>query len=213
MNKKIKNIIKISFIIISFLFLTIPWTSEATLVGTTNNATLGFTNGISTPFEVGIYRVGPTFPIDIYVNTHGQSVNAVAAYINYSASLFAVDNIDYTGSPFTIQWESSTSSPVGIIKISRSIAAPNNVNSTNAKIATLILRGLSDTTPSSDNFTFDFVAGDANKSAVFLADASGGTYILSGVYNAKISLDGTPPANVTNFTATAGDRLISLSWA
>ncbi len=212
MIKKIKNIIKIVFLIAPFLFLTTPLVSEATLVGTTNNAALGLSNGIISPLETGVYKVGPTFPIDIYVNTHGQAVNAVAVYINYNPALFTVDAIDYSGSVFTIQWESSTNSPVGMIKIGRSIAG-STINSTNAKIATLMLRGLTDATPSSDNFTFDFVAGDASRSAVFLADAQGGNNILSGVYNARYSLDGTPPANVSSFTATSGGGQISLNWA
>ncbi|MBU1102668.1 hypothetical protein KJ853_03385 [Patescibacteria group bacterium] len=202
MHKETKNIFKAVSLIISLLYLMIPLSSGAVLVGNTDNATLSLSPQLS------IYRVGPTFTVDITVNTHGQGVDTVAAYINYNTALFAVDVIDYTGSPFTMQAESSTSTPVGMIKITRGVPAPTTVNSTNAKIATLYMRGLGNTTPSADNFNFDFVAGDAGRSAVFMA----GTYVLSGVYNAQYTLDGTPPANVSSFTATAGDGQISLSW-
>jgi len=202
------KISKIIFLII--LSLTVPFAVSATLVGNTNNAVLGFSITGTVPFETGTFKTGVSFSLDLYVNTAGQGVNAVAAYINYNPSLFSVENIDYTGSLFPLQWEHSTSS--GKIVIGRSVSGANTVNSTNAKIATITLKGLADTSPSSDNFTFDFSPGDTTKSAVFLGGSQGGTYILSGVYNAKISLDGTPPPNVSNFIATAGDGQISLSW-
>jgi chitodextrinase len=206
MNKNNNN--KIIFLIA--LTLIIPFNISATLVGNTNNAVLGLSSGTTVPFEVGRFRTGTSFSLDLYVNTAGQEVNAVAAYINYNPSLFSVENIDYTGSLFPLQWEHSTSS--GKIVIGRTVSGANTVNSTHAKIATITLKGLADTSPSSDNFTFDFSPGDTTKSAVFLGGSQGGTYILSGVYNAKISLDSTPPPNVSNFTATAGDSQISLRW-
>jgi len=205
MIKKTKEIVKI-FLLISFLMLAlIPIGARATLRGTVNNAYLMFSNGVTTVLESGIYRTGAVFQIDLLVNTHGQGVDTVSAYINYNPSFFSV-TIDTSGSLFPTEAENSVSG--GKIKITRGITAPGTVNTTNGKIVTLNITGLADTTPSSDNFTFDFAAGDANQSNVFLA----GDPLLSGVYDMRLSLDGTPPANVSSFTATPGDSQISLSW-
>ncbi|PIY75155.1 MAG: hypothetical protein COY85_01085, partial [Candidatus Portnoybacteria bacterium CG_4_10_14_0_8_um_filter_40_50] len=205
MIKKTKEIVKI-FLLISFLMLAlIPIGARATLRGTVNNAYLMFSNGVTTVLESGIYRTGAVFQIDLLVNTHGQGVDTVSAYINYNPSFFSV-TIDTSGSLFPTEAENSVSG--GKIKITRGITAPGTVNTTNGKVVTLNITGLADTTPSSDNFTFDFAAGDANQSNVFLA----GDPLLSGVYDMRLSLDGTPPANVSSFTATPGDSQISLSW-
>ncbi|OGZ34075.1 MAG: hypothetical protein A2Y98_03315 [Candidatus Portnoybacteria bacterium RBG_19FT_COMBO_36_7] len=184
--------------------------AKAALVGNTNQATL-----LLSP-QTGSYQAGISFSIDVMVNTNNQSVNAIAAYINYNISLFAVDAIDYTGSVFTIQWESSTTSPAGMIKIGRSVPAPG-VTTANGKIATIRLRGLANTSPSSDNFNFDFTAGDANKSAVFLADTSGGTYILSGVYNAMYTIvggtaDTTAPTISSVLASSITSSGATISW-
>ncbi len=202
---------KFNFFSISVIFFLLIFStsiSQAALVGNTTQATLTLSP------DTGTYQAGQTFSVDIIVNTNSQPVNAVAAYINYNPALFTVDAIDYTGSVFTIQWESSTNSPVGMIKIGRSIAG-STVNTANGKIATLRLRGLTNTTPSSDNFTFDFAAGDANKSAVFLADATGGTYILSGVYNGRYTITGgaadTQAPTVTAFTIPSSATSLTIS--
>jgi len=202
---------KINFFSISVIFFLSIFSaslSQAALIGNTTQATLTLSP------DTGTYQAGQTFSVDVIVNTNSQPVNAVAAYINYNPALLAVDAIDYTGSVFTIQWESSINSPVGMIKIGRSIAG-STVNTANGKIATLRLRGLANTTPSSDNFTFDFAAGDANKSAVFLADATGGTYILSGVYNGRYTITGgatdTQTPTVTAFIIPSSATSLTIS--
>ena len=201
----LKSLIAISALSALMLAL-IPVNVDATLVGNTNNAILKFSNGITNPLESGVYNVGTAFSIDIMVDTHSQSVNAASVIINYPSSLFNV-SIDYTNSIFPMEALSTVAG--GRITISRGVTG--SVNTSNGRVATLNITGLSDTAPTSDNFSFDFVAGDANRSNVFLADTQG-TAILSGVYNARFSIDGTPPANVTNFTATPASGQISLNW-
>jgi len=201
----LKSLIAISALSALILPL-IPANVEATLVGNTNNAILKFSNSITNPLESGVYKAGTAFSIDIIVDTRSQSVNAVSVIINYPSSLFNV-SVDSTGSVFPMEALSTVAG--GKITISRGVTG--SVNTSNGKVATLNITGLSDTAPASDNFSFDFVAGDANRSNVFLADTQG-TAVLSGVYNARFSIDGTPPANVTNFTAAPSSGQISLNW-
>jgi hypothetical protein len=70
MNKNNNN--KIIFLIA--LTLIIPFNISATLVGNTNNAVLGLSSGTTVPFEVGTFRPGTSFSLDLYVNTGGQEV-------------------------------------------------------------------------------------------------------------------------------------------
>lgn len=196
---------KITVILTVIIFLsTVPLISQAGLVGNTNNASLSFNP------DSGIYRVGDTFGVDILVNTHGQNVVVVAAYLNYNPNIFKVVSVDISGSVFTMEAEKVIDSVNGKVKISRGSPSPG-VNTTNGNVATINLRGLTNSLPSSDNITFDFAAGATNESNVILDDGLG-TDILSGVYNARFTLDGTPPANVSNFSASSGDNSISLSW-
>ncbi len=209
---KIKNILK-SIILGIFLsaWTLIPWSTNAGWVGNENNATLILSPG------AGTYRVGNTFAVDIFVNTRGQNVVAVSAYLNYNPSLFEVvsindisDSIFGATNPDPKEAEKSIENIIGKVKITRGVPTPG-FNTTNGKVATLNVRGKTDTAPSSDNFNFDFTAGSTIDSNVILNDGLG-TDIISGAYNARFALDGTPPANVSSFTATPGDSQISLSW-
>ena len=196
---------KTTILIISLLILDlIPGITEAGLVGNTNNATFALWPDVNT------YKVGYTFSVDIMVNTHGQNVVVVAAYLNFNPNLFEVVSIDTSGSIFTTEAENIIDNTNGKIKITRGIPTPG-VNTTAGKVATLNIRGKTDATPTSDNFTFDFTPGSTIESNVILNDGLG-TDILSGVYNGRYTLDGTPPPNVSNFTATAGDGQVSLTW-
>jgi len=205
-NRRTLSLLTIISLTISLVFAFLPMKTEAALRGTTNNATLSLSP------DSGLYRTSAAFPIDILVNTHGQNVNAVSVYINFNPSLFSV-TVDTTGSVFPTEAVLSVIS--GKIIITRGIPAipsPGYINSINAKVATLNITGLTDTVPTADNFTFDFTVGVVEQSSnVFLADTQG-TPVLSGVYEGRYSLDGTPPANVSNFNATAGEGQISLSW-
>ncbi len=187
------------------LFSTVPYFSQAAWVGNTNNATLFLSP------DVGTYKANASFPIDIMLNTHGQYVVVVAAYINYSLSLFQVASIDTSSSIFTTEAEKDTGATTGVIKITRGIPSANHVNTASGKVATLNIIGLTDVAPSADNFTFQFTAGSTADSNIILDDGLG-TDIMSGADNGRYTIDGTPPANVSSFTATAGDGQVSLTW-
>jgi hypothetical protein len=203
--KKTKNILKSIVLTVFLLSWTFaPWLTTASLIGNTNNATFTFAP------SSGTYKVNSNFTVDIFVNTHGQNVVVVAAHLSFSSSLFNVVSIDTSGSVFTTEAENVIDNTNGKVKITRGIPTPG-VNTTSGKVATLTIRGLTNTAPSSDNFNFDFTSGSTIESNIILNDGLG-TDILSGVYNARFTLDGTPPANVSNFTATPGGGQISLSW-
>jgi len=204
MQNKTKILKGIGILIAVLSLVIAPSGGEAGLVGNTNNATLRLSP------DTGVYRVGGIFSVDILVNTHGQNVVVVAAYLDYNPSIFEVVSIDTSSSVFTMEAENVIDSTNGKVKISRGIPSPG-VNTTSGNVATINLKGLTDSIPPSDNITFDFTSGATNESNVILDDGLG-TDILSGVYNARFSFDGTPPANVSNFTATPGDGSISLSW-
>lgn len=203
MVSEIKKKLIVFSLIMPLFFSAIPYSSKAVLVGNTNNATLSLSP------NAGIYKIGNAYSVDILLNTHGQNVVAVAAYLNYNPALFQVASVDSTGSIFTMEIESVINVP-GNVKVTRGIPTPG-VNVTSGKFVTLNIIGLTDAAPSADNFTFNFTAGSTNDSNVILNDGLG-TDILSGVDNGKYGFDGTPPANVSSFAATAGDSLISLSW-
>lgn len=208
MNKKINNISKAVILILTLLFYSVPFLSHAAWVGTQNNATLFLSP------DVGTYKGGATFPIDVLINTHGQKVVGVSAYFSYNTSLFRVVSIDVSASVFSVEWENINDTTNGIVKIGRTApggpTAPG-VNTTNGKVATLNIQGLTNVNPTSDNFNFTFTAGSNTNSQVILDDQLG-TNILSGVDNGRYTIDATLPANVSSFTATAGDSQVVLSW-
>jgi hypothetical protein len=204
MIKNRKNIFIVIPLIISLIFLMVPNFGKAGWVGTQNNATL-----MLSP-NSGVYRASASFLIDILVNTHGQDVVVVAVYISYNTSLFQVASIDTSNSIFTTEAEKIIDSINGVIKITRGIPAPG-VNVTNGKVATINIIGLTDAIPSSDNFNFQFTAGSTADSNIILNDGLG-TDIMSGADNGRYTIDGIPPVNVSNFTATAGSGQVSLGW-
>lgn len=172
------NLLFISIIVLaSFIFL-LP--ANAALVGNTNQATLSITP------ETGSFNANDNFVASIYLNTHGQNVVVVAAYLYYDKSHFQAVSIDTTGSVFSFEAEKIIDPTNGKIKITRGIPTPG-VNLSNGLVAKINFKALSNVTPASDNLTFDFVAGLTNESNVILDDGQG-TDILSGVYNAKYTV-------------------------
>ena len=194
-------------ILIFLFFLSLvffPLTGKADLVGNSNNATLELSP------QSGIYKSNEAFPVDILVDTHGQDVVVAAAYLNYDPNLFEVTSIDDSDSVFAVQAEEVIDNDAGEVKIVRGSPSPG-VNVVDGKVATIYIKGLGNTTPSSDNISFDFVSGATDESNIVLDDTEG-TDILSGVYNGEFTVDANTPANISDFNANPGDSHISLSW-
>jgi len=192
MNKYILTITLIIFLLIGVL------SAKATLVGNINKAT--FT--ISPP--AGSYNANDNFAVSIYLNTNGQNANAVAVYLNYDRTHFQAVSLDVSESVFTIEFENIIDPAKGIIKIGRSQPTPG-INTTNALIAKINFKALSNVSPAADNLTFAFILGSALHSNVFLDDGLG-TPILSGVYTAKYIVGtGGPVTYPTSSLLRAGN--------
>lgn len=185
--KKLKCLIILMIFILTLI--VIPPDSKAALVGDTTKATL-----ILTP-ATAAYHVNDNFTTSISVNTKGQSVVAVAAYLNYDNTSFEATSIDIAGTVFnTAQFESIIDQGAGKIMITLGKQSPG-INSGNALVAKVNFKVINATNPSADNITFDFMTGSMIDSNVVKNDGLG-TDILSGVQNAKYSVaapDITPP--------------------
>jgi len=171
-----------SFLIFICLLAIFALTSKAALVGNTTQATL------SVSPESGSYNQNGTFTVSVNLNTNGQNVVVAAAYLNYDRNSFQAVSIDTTGSVFTVEAEKIIDSVNGIIKITRGKPTPG-VNTASGLIATINFKALYGVTPSADNLTFRFIAGDNTQSTVIKDDGLG-TNILSGVYNGRYTVSG-----------------------
>ena len=196
---KNKNIFSIVLIVLILALFFIP-SSQAALVGNTNQATL-----TAMP-QTGNYNINDNFPVSVYVNTHGQSVVVVAAYLNYDKASFEAVSINTTGSVFTMEAEKIIDSTNGVIKITRGIPSPG-VNTANGLVAVINFRAIAVTSPSSDNLTFQFTAGSTLESNVILNDGLGTDY-LSGVYNALFTVSSLPTFNFSLSTNPTSGTII-----
>lgn len=184
MSKKgIPSKITILVIGLSLGLITSPWIIEAELVGNNNQASLTFFPSI------GSYNIGDSFEVDIRLDTNGQPVVVVAAYIKYDQNHFRADQIDITDSVFIMEAEKVIEPTEGKIKISLGIPTPG-VNISDGQVATIKFTAISAVNPSSDNIVFDFLAGSTLESNVILDDGQG-TDILTGVNNARYEVVGT----------------------
>lgn len=172
--KKKKFPIFLVFVSIILILSGLAATARAALVGNTNQATLNLTPA------TGSYAVGDTFKVAINVNTKGQSVVVVAAYLKFDPNVFEAQDIDATGSVFSIGAENTINQAGGTVKITRGQATPG-INSASGLVALVTFKAKTLVSPTSDNITFDFTAGSTGDSNVILNDGKG-TEFLSGVY-------------------------------
>lgn len=217
MNRKnIISQITILALCLSLSFLISPSLIKADLIGNTSQATLSLSPA------TGSYSTGSIFNVDVIVNTNGQDVVVVAAYIKYKTNYFRADSIDTTNSIFTTEAEKTIDSTAGLIKITLGRPTPG-VNTTNGKVATINFTAIAATSPTTDNITFDFAAGSTLESNVILDDGLG-TDILTGVYNARYTVAGaggngnggtddlTPPAISSISVTSITDSGATINW-
>jgi hypothetical protein len=168
--------------------------------------------------NTGSYQVGNNFNVDILLNTDGQDVVAVAAYVKYDPTHFRVNSIETAGSLFTVEAEREIDSSHGLIKITRGKPTPG-VNTVSGKVASMNLTALAQTSPNTDNVTFVFGPGSASGSAVIQDDGLG-TSILGTVVNArfavspeiKISLQTPSSQSVFNSCSLLTPNQPKFSW-
>lgn len=175
--RKTKRIISACMIFL-FFGLTPVSASAYTLIGDKTRATLGLE--LSGRPEA----LNDNLSISIYVNTGGQNVVAVAAYLYYDKTNFQALNIDFSDSVFTNTFENTIDASNGKIKIAQAKPTPG-VNISKGLVAKVNFKVIGHASPANDNFIFDFTPGSTLDSNIVLDDGKG-TDIISGVYNEKI---------------------------
>ena len=204
--KKLNYLAAAALLALAVLF--IPTGTRAALIGNTTKATLSLS-----PATGSTYNVNDNFTVSINLNTNGQNVVVVAAYLNYDKNSFQVISLDTTGSDFTTALESTIDATNGKIKITQAIPTPG-INLANALVAKINFKALASTLPLPDNLTFDFTPGSTLDSNVIKDDGLG-TDILSGVYNARIwvNIPDTTPPGIFNVAAIASTTTATVTWA
>lgn len=188
-------------IIWAAVFLTLVWLmphsnlAASTLVGDNGGATLNLQPA------GGLYSPDENFTVSIYVNTNGQNVVVVAAYLSYDKNNFQAVSIDFSGSDFTNTFENVIDPINGKIKITQAKPSPG-INSARGLVARVNFKAINSVAPASDNFIFDFTPGSTVDSNIVLDDGKG-TDIISGVYNEKFGIDET--GSPSNSTTTPSD--------
>ena len=143
--------------------------------------------------ESGTYEVGEEFTVDVLVNTKGENVVAVGAYLNYDSTKFKLVNINTDNSVFNTNnscvyngrpCEIINSDTPGQIEIVKAKPSPG-VNTNNGLIAQITFQAIEIVEPNEDNLTFTFTAPYASGDSEVILDDAQGTDILSGVKNAK----------------------------
>jgi hypothetical protein len=135
----------------------------------------------------GHYKVGDEFTVDVIVNTAGNNVNAVAAYLSYPKDKMETISIDTSNSVFSIKFEDLINPLEGKIKIGLATPTPG-VNVYNGKVATIKFKAKDKTDGFWENIYFDFSKDSDFFSGVFLDDMKG-TNILKKTQGAKIIIE------------------------
>jgi len=149
--------------------------------------------------ESGTYGVGEEFTVDVLVNTKGENVVAVGAYLNYDSAKFRLVNINTDNSVFNTNnscvyngrpCEIINSDTPGQIEIVKAKPSPG-VNTNNGLVAQITFQAIEIVEPNEDNLTFTFTAPYASGDSEVILDDAQGTDILSGVDNARFTVQET----------------------
>lgn len=133
------------------------------------------------------YQTADTFDVEVLLDTGGEKVVAVSAYVKYDSTCFLANSIDVSDSVFTSETERMIDSANGLIKITRGVTPGITVY--NGKVASINFTALSHVAPISDNFVLEFKRGATNESNVIRDDCSAtGKDILGTVHNGRISV-------------------------
>ena len=134
--------------------------------------------------ESGDYRVGDSFDLDIYLDTNGEDVVVVSAFLDYNSAVFEAVSVDVDGSVFEMTMESVIDNEEGSVRVVQGMPNPG-VNTGEGLVATVEFRALADTGTSSEYITFKFDPGSDSSSDVLVNDGRG-TDILDEVRSAEI---------------------------
>lgn len=147
---------------------------------------------------------GSIVGVQVRLNTQGESINGVSAYLSYPSALLEVTSISYGSSAFGIAAESSFGG--GSIRISRgSITGAKG----NVTVATINFKG-----KSQGNGTVSFIGGSGaprtsdSTDSLNLSGSTGGTYTI-GVPKPSIAPQDIAITNVASVTST---NSASITW-
>jgi len=147
----------------------------------------------------GTYKVGEEFTVDVLVNTKGENVVVVGAYLNYDSTKFKLININTDNSVFNTNnscvynskpCEIINSDVPGQIEIVKAKPTPG-INTNHGLVAQITFQAIEATEPKEDNLTFVFTSPYASEDSGVILDDAQGTDILSGVNNAKFRVQET----------------------
>ncbi len=160
--------------------------------------------------ESGTYEVGEEFTVNVLVNTKGENVVAVGAYLNYDSTKFKLVNINTDNSVFNTgnscvynnkPCEIINSDVPGRIEITKAKPSPG-VNTVNGLVAQITFQAIEATESSKeDNLVFVFTSPYASGDSGIILDDAQGTDILSGVNNARFRVQEKTGAETKSFKA------------
>jgi len=157
-------------------------------------------------------NVNDNFGVEVRVNTGGNSVTAVSAYLNFDTTRLQFVSIDAAGSAFSVQAEGLVSGSQ--VRISRGQAAPG-VNSTSALVAKVNFKAIANGTA---NVSFALTTAGQGPSRVIKNDGTG-TDILTNTSGGSYTVAGTTTPAAPTLTFTANPTTIqsgqssTLTWS
>ena len=148
-------------------------------------------------------NIGDTFNVDVLVNTSGQNVVVVTAYLHYDPTKLEVVSINTSNSVFTMEIEKTADPSTGEIKITLVKPTPG-ANTASGNVATINFKALVQASPAYVTFvmTSPGATGDSDiilddgKGTDILGSVKNGTYFIGGEtrLNAELSLSPTTKA-------------------
>ncbi len=195
-----------------FSFCLIVVLSAVMTIGLSNPVKSGANAELFLSPATKTVNVGETFSVDVLVNTNGQNVVAVAAYLTYDVTKLQLIQIDSSNSVFTMQAEKTFDPQTGEIKIG--LGKPNpGVNTANGNVATIDFKALAEASPT--NVVFLMTSpGASDDSGVY--KANGAEDILGSVKNGAYTITSagvTPPTCVINADPVSGPAPLKVSFS
>ena len=150
-------------------------------------------------------NIGDTFNVDVLVNTSGQDVVVVTAYLHYDPTKLEVVSINTSNSVFTMEIEKTADPSTGEIKVTLVKPTPG-VNTAGGNVATINFKALAQASPTNVTFVMT-TPGDTGDSDIILDDGKGtdilgsiknGAYFIGGEEQLKAELSLSPSTKTVN---------------
>jgi parallel beta-helix repeat protein len=201
--------------------LITPWQNHIGVPVTRTNAELFLSPATKT------VKVGDSFSVDVLVNTDGQNVVVVSAYLNYDPTKLEVIGIDNSNSVFTMTIEKTANPTTRMIKLALGKPTPG-VNTASGNVATINFKAIAQASPAYVSFVTDSdlpyitcvcpadvkgtdILGSVKNGAYFIGGggaqpptvtSTGTISVSSSPSGAGISFDGVPINAITPHTIT-----------